>query len=309
MHTFLVSFASDLVSQANYSLTISNPSLTAPVNTPATFNGTLTASACYTSAVNLSCGSDHPPTCTPPLPGTVTPTPGGTPFTVTVGSNVNQTYNFNIAGVGKDTMQLQRQQPVTFISGSGGPPPPFSFTVPAPPVQSAPAGQTATFTLVVTPVGGPFPSDVTLKLLDPSDCPPLSTLCALGPTPPSKGSSTPIQATFTITTTAPVIAGVRPARAFRPPIYALWLSLPGLMVAFAGLRQQRRRRKRFVIFLLLTLIVPGLWLEIACSGGLQGNGTGGNGQAGTTPGTYTMMVSATVSGLPPVNVPVTLTVN
>jgi hypothetical protein len=94
---------------------------------------------------------------------------------------------------------------------------------------------------------------------------------------------------------APVIAGARPAHGLRPLIYSLCLSLPGLVVLWGGLR--RSRRKRFVLLLVLPLIVVGLWLEIACDGGLQGNGSG-NGRAGTPSGTYTMTVSATVSSLP-----------
>jgi hypothetical protein len=133
------------------------------------------------------------------------------------------------------------------------------------------------------------------------NCPPLST-CTLSPTQIGKGESQTTQVTFTITTTAPVIAAVRPAGAFRN--YALWLSLPGLVLLFGGLG-----RRQLVLLLLFAVIVPGLWLEIACSSGLQGNGTGANGQAGTPSGTYVMTVSATVSALPQQTASVQLTVN
>jgi hypothetical protein len=102
----------------------------------------------------------------------------------------------------------------------------------------------------------------------------LST-CTINPTQVNKGISGETQVTFTITTTAPVIAGAHPAHGLRPLIYSLRLSLPGSVVLWGGLR--RSRRKRFVLLLLLLLMVVGLWLEIACSGGLQGNGSG-NGQ-------------------------------
>ena len=127
-----------------------------------------------------------------------------------------------------------------------------------------------------------------------------------------KGSGGKTPVTFTITTTALVIAGGHRERVLRSPIYAVFctlcLSMPGLII-FAGPEQSRRRRKRLIVVLLLTLIVPGLWVEIACSGGLQGNGTGGNGQAGTPTGNYPMTVSATVSGLPQQTAQVQLTVN
>jgi len=299
-HALLVSFASASVSQASYSLTISNPTLTAPVNTLATFEGMLTASACYESSVYLSCGSNHPPTCT--LPATATPNTAGKAFSVTVSSNVDRTYNFNIVGVGADPLQLQKQQPVAFASG----PQPFNFTIVASPPNSlsVSAGQTASFSLDVTPsVGtGPFPRDAALSA---SNCPQVST-CTFSPTQVSKGSNGKTQITFTITTAAAVIAN---RRRFGRSIYVLWLLLPGLIVSFGGLRQSRTQRKRFVLFCVLAVMVAGLCLEIACGSGLQGNGSGGNGQAGTPPGSYTMTVSATVSGLPQQTAQVELTVN
>ncbi|MGA8491783.1 MAG: hypothetical protein WB711_15260, partial [Terriglobales bacterium] len=69
----------------------------------------------------------------------------------------------------------------------------------------------------------------------------------------------------------------------------------------------RRRRRRSVLFFML--IVLGLFLELACGGGLQGNGTGGSGQNGTPPGTYTMTVTGTASSFPQQSAQVQLTVN
>jgi hypothetical protein len=135
--------------------------------------------------------------------------------------------------------------------------------------------------------------------------PSLST-CTLSSTQVSKGSGD-THVTFTIATTAPVIARVHPGGALRSLMYALWLSFPGLFIVFRALELRRWRRLRFAIFLFL--IVLALWLEIACSSGLQGNGTGGNGQAGTPSGTYTMTVTATASGLPERSVQLQLTVN
>jgi hypothetical protein len=64
-----------------------------------------------------------------------------------------------------------------------------------------------------------------------------------------------------------------------------------------------------LIFRMLALTVLGLWFELACGSGLQGNGTGGNGQPGTPPGTYTMTVSATVNTFPQQTAQIQLTVN
>jgi hypothetical protein len=223
---------------------------------------------------------------------------------VTVSSAVDQTYNFDVVGVGTDPLSRQQQVLVSFTSTGGSGTRGFSFTItPSSSIQSLPAGQPAIYTLNVVPAGGAFPNNASLAYS--ANCPPLST-CTVSPTQVNKGISGETQVTFTITTTAPVIAGVHPALGLRPLIYSLWLALPGLVVVWGGMR--RSRRKRFVLFRLLPLIVVGLWLEIACSGGLQGNGNG-SGQAGTPSGTYTMTVSATVSSLPQQTAQVQLTVN
>jgi hypothetical protein len=303
---FPVTFTANSYTTPNYTLEISPASQTAPVNTAAIFNGTLQGTDCYNSRVNLSCGSNHPPSCTvvpTSLVPTVSPAPAA-PFTVTVSSNVAQTYAFNVAAVGTDNNKIAHSFLATFVSTGSTVPPGFSFTIsPSSSLQSLPAGQPAIYDLAVVPTGGPFPGNVVLAFSN--NCPPLST-CALSSTQVSKGSSGSTKIIFTITTTAPVIAGVHRGPGRMRHIYALWFSLPGLIVVLGRLRQSRPHRKRFVLFSVLTLLALGM--GIAC-GGLQGNGPGGNGQAGTPSGPYTMTVSATMSGLPQQTAQVELTVN
>ena len=132
----------------------------------------------------------------------------------------------------------------TFTSTGSGSGSGFAFTItPNPAIESLPAGQPAIYDLDVAPSGGKFPNNVNLAFS--GNCPPLST-CALSSTQVIKGSGD-THVTFTITTTAPVIAKLRRARSLRPIIYALWLSLPGLIVVFGAVGQSRRRRKRFVV--------------------------------------------------------------
>jgi hypothetical protein len=301
-HQVPVTFTANSYTPPNYTLDVTPDSQTAPVNTPAIFNGTLRGTDCYSSPVNLSCGSNGPPNCRvspDSLVPTVSPAPPA-PFTVSVSSNVDQTYSFNIAGVGTDALKRQQQKLISFVSTGGSGARPFSFAItPASSIESLPAGQPATYVLDLVPSRGAFPSNVTLAYS--GNCPPIST-CTLTPMQVSKGSSQTTQITFTVTTTAPVIAAVASARALRS--YAVWLSLPGLIVVLGT-----RRWKRLALFFLVALMVPGLWLEIACSSGLQGNGTGPNGQAGTPSGTYIMTISATVSSLPQQTAQVQLTVN
>jgi len=299
-HQFPVTFTANSYTAPNYTLEVTPAAQTAKVNTAAIFSGTLQGTDCYQSPVNLSCGSGHPPSCTvspASLVPTISPAPPA-PFTVTVSSGVDQTYNFNISGVGTDPLKRQQQVLVGFTSTGESSTRPFSFSItPAASIQSLPAGQPAIYALDVVPAGGAFPSDVTLAFS--SDCPPLST-CTLSPLEIGKGDSQTTQVTFTIATTAPVIAGMRRGKA----LYAVWFALPGLIAVFGKLR-----RRQLLLLFLFAIVVPGLWLELSCGSGLQGNGTGANGQAGTPSGTYTMTVSATVSSLPQQTAGVQLTVN
>ena len=305
-HLFPVTFTATSYTTPNYTLEIIPQSQTASVDTATIFNGTLQGTNCYNSAVNLSCGSNHPPSCTV-SPSSVVPTVSpalAAPFTVTVSSNVAQTYNFNIASVGTDANKASHAFLLAFTSTGSGSGSGFAFTIIAnPDFESVPAGQPAIYDLDVAPTGGKFPNNVTLAFS--GNCPPLST-CALSSTQVSKGSGD-THVTFTITTTAPVIATLDQARPLQSLVYGLWLSLPGLVVVFVGAGRSRRRRKRSVPFFLL--MVLGLWLDVACGGGLQGNGNGGNGQAGTPPGTYTMTVSGTINSFPQQTAQVRLTVN
>jgi hypothetical protein len=304
-HTFPATFTVTSPSQDDFTLEVTPASNTAPVNTPAQFSGSLMGTVCYNYPVHLSCGSNAPPTCQF-SPATLTPTVSGTPFGLTVSSDRAVTYNFEVAAVGSDPGATIHSFPVSFTSTGSGSGPTFAFTLtPNPGIESLPAGQPAIFALDVAPSGGTFPNNVLLAYSN--NCPPLSS-CSLSSTQVSKGSGD-THVTFTITTTAPVIAGVNPARALRPLIYALWLSLPGLIVISGGVRRSGRQRRRFVLLCLLALLGLGLCLEVACSSGLQGNGTGANGQAGTPSGTYTMTVTATVSGFPERSAQVQLTVN
>jgi hypothetical protein len=274
---------------------------TAHVNTPAQFSGALVGTVCYYYPVHLSCGSNAPPTC---QFSTATLAPGvgnGTPFTLTVSSDVAATYSFLVTAQGSDPNAITNSVLANFTS-TGNRNSAFSFTITPPTsLQSLAAGQPANYDLDVAPSGGLFPRDAVLAFSD--NCPPLS-VCSLSATQVNRGSGD-THVTFTIQTTAPVLADSMRARRL---IYALWLWLPGLMVAFGEMGRTCKQRKRFAVFCLLALMVPVLWLGLGCGGGLQGNGTG-NGQAGTPAGTYTMTVSATISGLSQQTAQVELTVN
>ncbi|HLW88273.1 MAG TPA: hypothetical protein VKR57_07245 [Terriglobales bacterium] len=127
---------------SDYSLVISNPSLTANETTTVMFNGKLTSLNGYNSPVNLSCGPDAPPTCTA-APATVTPTAPGAPFSVTVSSPQCNQYNFSILAKGTDPLATAHSAPVTFVSTSLVPPS-FTLAINNSPL-TADLGATATF--------------------------------------------------------------------------------------------------------------------------------------------------------------------
>jgi hypothetical protein len=258
-----------------YSLSITNPSLTTSVNSSAQFSGNLTALNGYTSAVALSCGTGAPPICTV-NPANATPTSAGTPFTVTISSNVSQSYSFSIVGVGSDATAITHSVPVTFTAI---PSQTFDFTMGITPGSaSEPAGQPAIFSLDVSPTGGSFPGNVSFS------CSKLPALTTCGFNPPQVGSGSENSAvSFTLSTTAAIPAS-------RTSILTIAFSvfpLAGLiLVRQRMLRGEIRRHGRVVLLAVLAMSA------LSCGGGLQGNG-GGSGSPGTPAGTYAITVTAT----------------
>lgn len=295
-HSAPVTFSSTSFAPPDYTLDITNPSLSAVVNASATFNGTLTSTACYTSAVNLSCGSGAPPTCTP-SPSILAPGVNGTPFTVTVSSNQVQGYNFSIVGQGTDPLAIQHVFVVSFTSTATSA---FTFSltnVSGP--ESINAGETATYQLSLTPSYGTFPSNVGLSF---TGCPPVSN-CALSQTLVAAGKSgTTI--TLTVQTTAAVVARSQTWKR----LYAVWL--PGLLFTICGGVANRKRRSAAIVLSVIAVIVA-LILLIACGGGLQGGSTAAA-NPGTPAGGYNLTVTAAMNsapGSPTKTASVTLTVN
>jgi len=261
----------------DYTLTISNPTLTAVINTAATFNGTLTALNGYNSTVALSCGTGAPPSCAA-TPSIVTPTASGEPFTVTVSSGTVQSYSFSIVGQGADASSISHVAPVSFSTTSGSNPD-FTISNTSGP-QAAPAGTPVQYVLTFIPVGAATFANLVSYTCSVSTVP--LGGCSLSPASPIAANSTETNVTLTVTTTAAIASLRRTTVVF----YAVWLPLPGLLLVGSGLaRRGRRLRSRFAM---LMLAVSLLHLA-ACGGGLQG---GGGGEPGTPPGNYTVTVNA-----------------
>jgi hypothetical protein len=155
--------------------------------------------------------------------------------------------------------------------------------------QTVSAGQTATYSLSVSPASGAFTSAVSLAC---SGLPALST-CTFSPSSVTPGGSA-AAATMTISTTAPTVSFRQPPlRRSAAPLFALWFVAPGMLLSGAALG---RRRRNMAGILLATLLVLLLSLCVSC-----GSHSGGGGrvapQGGTPAGTYTVTVTGTSGSL------------
>jgi hypothetical protein len=85
---------------------------------------------------------------------------------------------------------------------------------------------------------------------------------------PTSGGAT---STVTITTTAPGAAMVRPRKFF----YAMWLPVAGLSLLGIGFKTSPSQRKKLLGFVILGMVMTGLFLLPSCGGSSRGGGGGG----------------------------------
>jgi len=243
-----------------------------PVGTTASLQGLATTGNGYEDPVQLSCiaGSTPPPARCSFSPAAVIPSTAGQEFTLNLASDTAGNFSFNVQGVGSDGATAQTTSPVNLTVYD------FSITPegPSPPINP---GQSAVYMLDLTPMPAGTNLPQSVGSFQCSGLPPLSG-CTFSPNQVAAGSGiTPVQ--LSITTTGPIARGRGEGARF----HALWLLLAGMVFVLP----MRRRRVGLSALMLWML------LGAACGGGLQGNGTGGgNGQAGTPKGTYTIQVTA-----------------
>ena len=146
-------------------------------------------------------------------------------------------------------------------------------------------GQTASFSLTISPAGG-FNQSVAFTC---AGGPPQST-CAISPNPAVLNTSTPTNVTVSVTTLAALPPAIRPsARGGYRPLYVI-TELLGLSLLTALLSWHKNRRPRLAYGLVLLLL---LCAGVTMSGCASGGGSGGSGNQGTPVGTYTLAVSGT----------------
>jgi Beta-propeller repeat len=165
--------------------------------------------------------------------------------------------------------------------------PTFSLSATALSPSSVSPGGSATSTVTVTPAGG-FSGTVALAcaVVGPTGAIHLPTCGAASATSAAPG-------TLTVNTTA-ATALLLPAPNSRPSGLFYAMFLPVGAVALLSFGSTGPRRKKMFGFLLLGLMVSGLFLMPACSS--SSGGGGGGGSPGTTAGSYTITVTGTSSG-------------
>jgi hypothetical protein len=145
--------------------------------------------------------------------------------------------------------------------------------------QTVAAGQTASYNLTLSPAAG-FSGSVTLSCSGS----PQETTCSVSPATATLNNA-PVNATVTVTTTAPATALLAPnTGAFSSP------QIAGLMLGLGALWCASRRRKLLRPAITVVMVVAQAAL-IGCGGGSSTTTTPT--QRGTPAGSYTLVVTAT----------------
>jgi uncharacterized repeat protein (TIGR01451 family) len=209
------------------------------------------------------------------------------PISVTVNVAANATSPVTnqavVSGGGEVNLANDTASDVTAIS---------TFTLTSPnATMTIHAGQTATFSLTVTPVGGAVTIPIALAGITTS---PLTTI-ALSQTSVTPGSS-PASITLTAATTAGlgllsqnVPANSSPSKS--TPLAAMLFPF-GLMVLTGLGASKYKKNKKFTGWIALVLVISFFGMGVMGCVGTQNNFQ----HLGTSPGTYTVTVTASVAG-------------
>jgi hypothetical protein len=262
-----------------FSISVAPKSQTVNRGTDSTaFTASAASSYGFTGAVTLSCQDNQPANCAF-NPATIIP---GQSSTLTV-SNLTpisaDTLNFMVVGTSGTPVTQTAQQPLQILF------PDYNLLV-APTTADVNAGQTATYTLSVSPING-FNQSVNFTCTNP----PATLSCTITPSSVTLDGTNTSTPTITIATTARSGTGFSEWPLFHgPPVsqhagLCLLFLCMGLFMLMAVAVPRRHAGLRFAVTGLFVL------LGAACS-------VGGNPQKGTPAGTYQIQIQGAVNNSP-----------
>jgi VCBS repeat-containing protein len=257
---------------------LSPPIVTAGNSATTTVNVTRTFG--FTGAVALICEGLPPGGACHFNPASVPSASSTSMLTVTTSASVAPgTYALQIQG---SAGALTTAVP---LSLDVQPPPDFTVGI-SPASQSLTAGESTTYTLTLTPVGG-FKQAVTLSCTGA----PAKATCSTVPSPVPLDGSSSSQVQINITTTASSVAlpYFSPWNRSTPITMAAVAAFTCILAALIVLVNSWRARFRWAFLLLVLITLVG----IGCGGGGSSSGT----TQGTPTGTYILTVNATSGSL------------
>jgi hypothetical protein len=214
---------------------------------------------------------------------------------ISAGTNCILGVTFTPAGPGPRTANISITDNATgsphlvVLNGSG---PDFSLSPTSSQTVSVSAGNTATYTIAVSPSGG-FTQSVSFSCTGA----PALTTCTISPNPVSANGMTPVNATVTITTTPPSSGFLSPftinspsARNFNPTLFVALVFALLMILTFFGSR--KKQRSRWAPVGALTLLLCLAMTLTSCGGGSSATKTT---NPGTQTGTYSITVTGTVT--------------
>jgi uncharacterized repeat protein (TIGR01451 family) len=281
-------------SQATFTYTITNngPDLASGI----TFTDSLTGQPITFNSASATSGSCTQPTANNPVQCSIGTLQSGSTATVNIvltptSSGASGQFSFSPGAVTVSWGNPFSSITAATVSVQASD---FQVTV-SPSNQTVSAGQTAVYTVALTPqplYGGSVSLTCSANV-------PSQASCNFTTNPVTIPSTSPVTSTLNLTTTArPVTTAAAPLSG---PIYAIWLGLPGIAFLGIGAGSCHRRGKILAVFLCILFAL--LLLQPACSSKRTTTALGG-----TPAGTYTITLTAT-SGTATHNYPFTLTVN